>query len=418
MNKRLLFILLSLLPALFVTAQPRRSTVVPVRFGLGESDASRAGLPDSLRSAVSLLGPDGKVDSAMVRGYVSPDGGAAANAQTAARRTASSVDAVRAFFPGIPISGTPCGVDWDGLREGIDRLMTFEPGRREELLEARAIVVSPDTDTRKSRLMDLRGGKIWWLLSQECFAALRRADVTLFLASPADREPCREAAVEAHDSVAVEAAPIRETVVEAPAEGAAEVPVMEPVKERRIAVSVGTNLLVPLSSICAEVPVSDRLSVAAGWYSPWIWPSDANKFCFEFQAADVWATWWFGSKAVSGLTGNTLAGHSVFVGAFGGHYDIERDYHGYQGELYGAYAGYGYSFTVGRRMRLTLAAGLGYARNPSREYRVYTDGGKLIRVNPPVTETRNWFGPVKAAVTLSVPIYINRESKGRGGLSK
>ena len=180
MKKRLLFILLSLLPALCVTAQPSRSTVVPVRFGLGESDASRAGLPDSLRSAVSLLGSGGKVDSAMVRGYVSPDGGDAVNAQMAARRTASSVDAVRAFFPGIPVSGTPCGVDWDGLREGIDRLMAFEPGRREELLEARAIVVSPDTDTRKSRLMDLRGGKTWWLLSQECFAALRRAASSRF----------------------------------------------------------------------------------------------------------------------------------------------------------------------------------------------------------------------------------------------
>lgn len=182
----------------------------------------------------------------------------------------------------------------------------------------------------------------------------------------------------------------------------------------RSVLAIRTNLLVPGMNIGLAVPIGNRLTVEGDFYSPWFGHDRKNSRCFELQGADIEVRWWF-NPFVEGYRGNALKGHSLAVGALAGHYDFERDYKGFQGEFYGAYAGYAYSFHIRRYLRLQIGISLGWMRTSRKDYRVYTDYGKLIRTEPTNNNIRDWYGPVKASVTLSVPIDIQTLRKTHYG---
>ncbi len=175
---------------------------------------------------------------------------------------------------------------------------------------------------------------------------------------------------------------------------------------QRVAVAPHTNLLVPLFNAGVTVPLGSRLSVDATVYYPWLGHDRANSRCLEARGATLELRWWLAQKATDGLQGNTLTGHSLALGVFGAQADLEWDYHGIRTEPFGAYLDYGYSFRLGRYARLMLSLGVGYARVPWRDYTVFTEGGKLVRQRPVLDHTESYFGPVKAAVSLSFPILI------------
>lgn len=175
--------------------------------------------------------------------------------------------------------------------------------------------------------------------------------------------------------------------------------------QRHIFLAGRSNALVPLSNLGLVIPVGNRLTIEGDFYTPWLWHDRKNSWCFELQGADIELRWWF-SPFEEGYKGNALKGHSLSVGALAGHYDFERNWKGFQGEFYGAYAGYAYTFFIARFLRLQIGLSVGWMRTTRKDYQVYAEYGKLIRTEPLNNNLYNWFGPVKASVSLIVPADI------------
>ena len=180
----------------------------------------------------------------------------------------------------------------------------------------------------------------------------------------------------------------------------------------RTVVLVRTNLLVPLMDIGLEFPLGQHLTLGGDFYSPWLGYDEGNSRCFQVQMADAEVRWWFRPRVFDGVTGNTFTGHSVGLGFFGGHADFEKDFSGVQVEGYGVYVDYKWSAFLKKYLRMHFSLGVGFGRFPYRKYQVYTYGGKLIRTDPGHETTINWFGPIKAEVSLAVPIYLKPKCCG------
>ncbi len=69
----------------------------------------------------------------------------------------------------------------------------------------------------------------------------------------------------------------------------------------------------------------------------------------------------------------------------------------YQGHLFGAGLSYGYQWILNTRWNLEASLGIGYARLSDKKYPC-ADCGEMIK-----SESRNYFGPTKAAISI---IYI------------
>ena len=78
---------------------------------------------------------------------------------------------------------------------------------------------------------------------------------------------------------------------------------------------------------------------------------------------------------------------------------LGMDKYRYEGSLYGGGISYGYQWVLGKRLNLEATIGLGYARIEYDKYE-YQAGGDFIK-----KDTRNYFGPTKAGLTL---VYIIR----------
>ena len=171
-------------------------------------------------------------------------------------------------------------------------------------------------------------------------------------------------------------------------------------------VAFRTNLLVPLTNIGVIVPIGNRYSIAADWYTPWIFRRSNHKNCFQFQMANAEVRYWLGSKHTSDPDNRQyrLTGHSLAAYIYGGKYDFERDYSGHQGEFWSAGLDYTYAIPAcNNRLRWEFSISAGYLRNQSYAYDVFTEGGKLYTSSADRKVVR-YVGPTKVAVSLVIPI--------------
>lgn len=374
-----------------------------------------------------------------INAYASPVGSTDANLTLSVLRAKAVGDSLSVKFPSIPVTATGYGEDWTGLAR-----MLMDDGRYDEALSV--ILNTPRfikdskgniVDGRKRRLMNMDGGNTWKTLRKDFFPMLQRADI-LFTCSVPDltihivdttatvtaEPPCAlpseqdrnadPAHPSASDSSAVSdiwAVSVMESpILTNPSAEPTEVP-NNSVQDRIIGFAPRTNLLVPAMNIGVVVPISKRLSVEADFYSPWLGFDKDNRHCFQLQGADAELRWWINPRPAGGVTGNTLTGHSLALLAFGGHYDIERHFHGEQGEVYGGALEYGWAFPVFKTCRMQLSVAFGYALIPYRTYTVYVPGGKLLEDDAYIHHTRQWVGPVKAGVEFIVPIYVHTKKR-------
>ncbi len=170
-------------------------------------------------------------------------------------------------------------------------------------------------------------------------------------------------------------------------------------------VAVRTNALaIPLLNIGVEVAVAANWTLGADWYYPWIPRTlGANANALQALAASLEGRYWFTKP---------FEGHSV--GAFGmaGKYDVERNFHGYQGRF--GSVGIDYMFAVpviGNRLRLEFSLGLGFFLSRAREYRVYEPGGPAYAEKDMAKDIR-YFGPVKAGVSVVIPLTVFKKKGG------
>ena len=174
--------------------------------------------------------------------------------------------------------------------------------------------------------------------------------------------------------------------------------------ERRVAAAVRMNLLLPLFNVGVEVPVG-RFSVGADWYYPWLGHGSNNRDCLEALALSLEGRYWF----VKGRT--ALTGHSVGLSAHGYRFDAQLDGEGSQGRGWGVGVDYTYALPLAQgRLRMEFRVGLGLERCTLTDYRVYTDGGPLMRPSDAPDRIVTWVGPNRAAVALVVPIFTGRRT--------
>ena len=355
------------------------------------------------------------INGVFITASASPEGPTDLNLRLSRKRA----NVMSAFFteklginPGLVIA-KPIGEDWEGLAE---KIMELDVPWKEDALAIIGNNTDPkDNERRKQNLRVLAGGQAWKLFMEDIFPVLRSAKCDAIVTLTRPEETIIEHTVEHTDTL----------YVNVPVETVVEVPVIVDCDKKRkgyetagkiMPVAIRTNFLaIPFANVGIEVPLGQHFSIAADWYSPWMWRKNHSKgidelgWCFEFQAVGGEVRYWFTNNKKK--PEQRLLGHSVGIYAAAGHYDFERNYTGFQGKF--ANAGIDYMFACpifDGRMHLEFELGLGFIYSPAIPYDTYQPGGKAY-YRPGQRTLVQWFGPTRAQVNLVVPIYFK---KGEG----
>lgn len=397
----------------------------------------------NIRKSVGLIKDANTLptSSIVVEGAASPNGSEVHNMNLSYRRALSMQNYLKTI-PGlehVQFSVHAKGEDWASFIEDVKR--TYYYYNRDELLE---ILESDDPNwLKKSRIMKMdRNSLTWKILVQDYMKSSRYASVFVVVKAGAVMAFLPELPSLKSEATPLNPAGLKYPRIELQVSEPVQRPVIEPepeftpayesepepapivrqsqfspivlpsvpmlpqtsakVQEGRVPVaSFRTNLLVPALNFGAELPLGNKLSVAADYYFPWFWPDERNKDCFELIGVSVEGRYWFGKDR---SPQDRLKGHSVGVYLAGGYYDFEKNYRGMQGEFYSTGFDYTYSRAIGKnkKMNLQFTLALGIIHSEGRTYDVFGDYGQLY----PDDNTVLWdyIGPTKAAVSLVVPI--------------
>ena len=336
-----------------------------------------------------------QTDSVLIIATSSPDGSVEFNRNLARRRAESTSRLILDLFPesaALNIKVQYVDEDWDGLRQILKSDQDF-PQRHEML---RIIESSLSADDKEKSLRGCSEG--WEYVIINHIYALRNACITLTVRGERD-EYAREPSLEPIEP------PCYKPLLEVPH---SDIDCYLPASifpERQKVAAVRTNLLSPLSNVGAEMCINDRWSVEADYYFPWLCRKADHKNAMQMLAWGVTGRYWLGKNRTYT---SRLLGHSVGLGAYAGYYDFERNYTGHQGEFASVCLDYMYAMPVfNNRMHLEFTVGLGYIYSYARPYDVFESGGKAFREG--YTKNIHWAGPLKAGVSLVVPIYMTRK---------
>ena len=305
------------------------------------------------------------------------------------------------------------GESWDELATLVSRLDT--PWRNEAL----KIIMSEPVwridgqeveDSRKARLRRLDGGKAWKYLSENIFPSMRSAygDATFVFSRSND--------FQAESFHLVQDVPIqRDTVfVSVPTyvdagTGKLNVSPIDPkfynrLRKKAFLMGVRTNIVaVPLVNVGVEFPFGRHFSLGVDVYYPWLRRNDYHKECTQMFAYDMDIRYWFGKDNVPSEA--RLLGHSFGLYGAGGHYDIERNWRGNQGNFFNVGFDWMYAFPIFHgAMHMEIELGLGFIFSEAQPYYVYEPYADCFR-EPGVKNIIRWFGPTRAQISLVVPIY-------------
>lgn len=184
----------------------------------------------------------------------------------------------------------------------------------------------------------------------------------------------------------------------------------ETVHVSRITVAAArTNLLIPGFNFGVEVPIGNRWSVGADYYYPWLSRRADHKDCFQLLGLGFEGRYWFGKNRTAS---DRLRGHSIGLSAYSGYYDVERSFVGHQGEFAAVCLDYLYAMPIfNDKVNLEFNIGAGYLYSYARPYEVFEPGGKAFKEG--FIKNVHWFGPLKAGVSLVVPIRVKGGGAGK-----
>lgn len=320
-------------------------------------------------------------------------------------------------------------IPWNGNGEELDRLIACIAENRAAILDgavpvevegrcssqssaAENLAVAKTRSNRVKTEMILRGG-----LTEACFTTKNLASggnlVTVRIVIPAgpseaEREAQRRAAEEAEaERLAAEkraeaerlAAEREERLAaeEAEAEREAREPVVrieEPAEPEACAMGLDlrANLLrwaTLTPDLGVEWHISDRWSLGVGgsWTS-WSWSDKDRRYALWEVAPEV--------RYYMGAQRRGYLGAMFKAGAF--NYKLSET--GRQGDILGGGLTGGYILPLGKRLALDFSLGLGCLHADYEKYRVI-DG---VRVRQG-SETRNWWGPVHAGISLKWNLF-------------
>lgn len=412
---------------------------------------------DEFTSAVNRLNADSTafVNAVKIAGSASPEGSVSGNERLARQRAEAIRDYILEHTTLSPaqIRLRSVGADWDSFRR---MMLGGNHPYKDEIIgiidtpfpyaEERGVTV----DRRLAMLKALDSGRVWDYLMQGPFTRLRQAggDVTCIVTyldayggrKSVDVLPSRtDTLVIMHkDTVYNNTVGIIGIIGEYTAHDSTSGKTLRtPKRFRRDSLfrvpvlALRSNLLVPAMNLGIEVPLGNRWSLEADYFTPWAmreWVNSALppfKYCFEWQSACLGARLWFG-RIHSNRKGDAryrFLGHSMALYGAWARYDLGRDYHGQQGDAWAAGLDYKYSFPLGRRggthLEFTIGGGIYY--DHCRDYNVpavIEDGMVMLQDSDPKLigdgPARQMMGlaPFKAGISLVVPIW-KKNSKGK-----
>lgn len=441
MRKYLSLLLLLLLPLSLwgSNSAPKDTLSSRILFHVGSSkvDASYQDNGAVMKAFIDgvnglMKDPDIIVHAVVVETGASPEGGVQYNDRLALERARS----IRAWIlSNIPLNASQVkaysvGADWEGLWHSVWNSSC--PWRTEvlDIITETGVRTDPSDEQKvecQKRLKALDGGKAWAWMLENLFPDLRAGAGTLRCVVSQQASSQKDTVVVIHEYEGPDAewylAAAATRATDASVRNMKEYLRKKPKGYRRDSlwrdpvVAVRTNLLMPAMNVGVEVPIGNRWSVAADWYSPWLWRQWGNriytpqKYCFEGLGGFVEGRYWFGNNHLSydSCRKYRLSGHSLGLIVGAGYYDYQWDWIGRQGEYFTIGVGYMYALPLGKRggIRLEFEVAAGYMNTGWRGYGVHETGGKLIGNY----EDASWQGvvPMKAGVNLVVPIFMKED---------
>lgn len=378
----------------------------------------------------------------VIRGSASPEGPAGNNRRLAHGRAQALADSVRRYvtLPDSAIEERYIDEDYIGLRRTIEK--SNSPYRREVMA---IIDNTPDPAQLKLKLQRMDGGRAWRELLRDIFPSLRATRVVIVVSRRPGPMPEKLKPERQHPSPIN---PVRVTVRPTVAE-----------KPRRELLAVKTNLLMdaawmpnygfcPMPNIEVEYyPRGGHWTFGGSFDMPW-WQSSAynsrtetstgaNHKFFQARQYQLLARWYVrdgGSE--NGFHGLYFYPY-VNLAIFGIGFKVDK---GWMGEGAGGGLGVGYKLPLGRladdytgrprskasHWHLEFALQFGafaYKYDPyqwgcprdgindGRYYYRYTGDPSLFRKR---NHHKAWFGPTRAAITLSYDL-LYRKGSGRSG---
>ncbi len=357
---------------------------------------------DRLIDSVSLPA----IDSIILISKSSPEGPYRYNIHLSEQRACNVAQFLKKRYPSLSpkINSSHTGENWKQLVSDISTDHILSPEEKEKILNILKADIS--VEARKQRMKQL---PFWSRLHQTYYSKLRYSTVRIIYMSRAIPPPVLPE-IEIPD-IPGEELSIQEIRYQTLSDTTTRIPERMPMKQFRIPIlELRTNLLLPGLNAGLEIPVGNHWSVGANYYYPWFWPKKNNRSCYELLGWTLEGRYWFGKNR---QPHQRLLGHSIGLNIYGGYYDLEKDFRGMQGEFVSTGIEYRYALPLGKKRwgHLNFSITLGYLYSAGRTYDVRQEGGPLYGDDNLVKF--HFFGPTKAEISLTIPIYKKQREAGR-----
>ncbi len=358
-----------------------------------------------LDNFVSKLENQYQIDSLVVGGTCSIEGAYRTNSLLALRRAESVKSMIIRNYPLIDkriIAFNIQPENWEDFRMMLksDNMLPY----RESVMSILDMKIS--LDEKEHLLRSIHGNEVWKYLVQNYFNRLRnsRTSLRITLNAGTQKDIIR-------DTVFVEKI-IKKTVFVPQIYRSVEY--IEPEYTLKPLFALKTNLLydaVTALNIGLEVPIGKRWSIAGEWISPW-WLLDNGKNSFQILNANIEGKYWFGKRDYRPQLTGWFMGLTTGIGR----YDIKLGDVGNQGEFFmlGLTGGYAHTINKTGSLRLEYSLGLGYLRARNTSYTVQQFMQNQWSLVCKEKSLENWYGPIKAQVSLVW--LINKKVINKGAI--
>ena len=338
----------------------------------------------------------GRVRSVNIISSASPEGTTAFNRELSVRRSFTAVSLLGLDPDSVDFNVMSIGVDWQGLAERVTVSgMPMADSITDIILNTPEWVFSNGAiaDSRKKRLMDLRGGTPWFSMLDSIFPDLRVSRITIVydhaLKAP---DPIALTMLNGTDSLSSLQVPDVINVSEAN---------ILPIKRRRVALALRSNLLFD----AAAVPnIGLSASLGRGWsvaidahYADW--HNRRHSRFWRVQGAELsvrksltytppHSNHWFLEAYTQLFRYNICLGKNGYLSS---HSDAEF----FDKPSLGAGIGGGYSLSLSPLLSLDFSLGLGYVCGQYQTYRII-DRHLVWQT----TRQRHYLGLSRAGISL------------------
>lgn len=358
-----------------------------------------------------LDNPQSKVRSILIVSGASPEGSSTHNRYLSENRAKVVCDYLIGNGLAKPsdIEIESRGVDWNGL---ADRVWESDLPYRDEVLE---ILELPEwihkggkiVDSRKARLMNYQGGRVWNELFDLYFADLRGTRVMIaynIYKQKKIKKKVKPAVVLPTESIVIAPPVLTPTLPEPmlviielteiePEEIEPEEEVIEIKPKKNFYLAIKSNLLYDaavIPNIGAEIGIGKGFAISGNYQNIWL-RDDAWTHWYRVEGFEAGIKWYI-NKDKRPFHGNHLEVYGQMLT-----WDITIKGRGYLAErwAYGGGLSYGYALPIGKRFNLDFEIGVGYLTGNMHEY-IPQDGHRVWQL----VKNFSWIGPTKIGITL------------------